>query len=411
MVVRSRRHRRDLLRRCSRGGRSRMRCSARRPSPTPRSGGRSIGVLRCVRRRRRPARASSATCWRGCARPGCWSTPSWPTGSSCKRGAPALQRGAGAGAVGASALAPGHDRPAAEEQRAWAARAARARRRASCSGCSVRPAGARRACSTPTSSTRRRRCQRAGARWASCASSRGSRPSSRQPTRRSWAPGWSAWRSSAGERRARQAGSRRGRSAVAARQARARAVRVRPAGRSLSGAGAPAAVPGRRGAPPAGRDVGPGARRAQDALAAERYLLYAMVSRPEELLVLSWHLADDDGEPTARSLFVDDVCDLFAEGSLEQRARRPTARPHRMWPRRPSLARREPATPDRRATAGRTARARLVGVLAGGVDLVSRALVCRTAARAGGDRPRPRAVRPRRSGPCRAEGHAGGARA
>src|SRR5271165_711018 len=52
----------------------------------------------------------------------------------------------------------------------------------------------------------------------------------------------------------------------------------------------------------------------EDALAAERYLLYAAVSRPEELLCLSWHLADDDGEPTARSLFVDDVCDLFLEG-------------------------------------------------------------------------------------------------
>lgn len=62
-----------------------------------------------------------------------------------------------------------------------------------------------------------------------------------------------------------------------------------------------------------------------DALAAERYLLYAIASRPEELLVLSWHVADDDGEPTARSLFVDDVCDLFAAGSLKQLARRPTA--------------------------------------------------------------------------------------
>ncbi len=52
----------------------------------------------------------------------------------------------------------------------------------------------------------------------------------------------------------------------------------------------------------------------EDALAAERYLLYAAVSRPQELLYLSWHLADDDGEPTARSLFVDDVCDVFLEG-------------------------------------------------------------------------------------------------
>ena len=61
----------------------------------------------------------------------------------------------------------------------------------------------------------------------------------------------------------------------------------------------------------------------EDPLAAERYLLYAAVSRPEELLVLSWHVADDDGEPTARSLFVDDVCDLFEESLGEQRLRRP----------------------------------------------------------------------------------------
>jgi hypothetical protein len=54
--------------------------------------------------------------------------------------------------------------------------------------------------------------------------------------------------------------------------------------------------------------------RPGDALAAERYLLYAAISRPRELLVLSWHTADDDGLPTARSLFVDDICDLFAGG-------------------------------------------------------------------------------------------------
>jgi ATP-dependent helicase/DNAse subunit B len=57
-----------------------------------------------------------------------------------------------------------------------------------------------------------------------------------------------------------------------------------------------------------------------DELAAERYLLYAAVSRPQELLVLSWHGSDDDGQPTPRSLFVDDVCDLFGAELLEQRA-------------------------------------------------------------------------------------------
>ena len=63
--------------------------------------------------------------------------------------------------------------------------------------------------------------------------------------------------------------------------------------------------------------------RQEDPLAAERYLLYAAVSRPEELLCLSWHVADDDGEPTARSLFVDDLCDLFTADLLERRRRRP----------------------------------------------------------------------------------------
>jgi ATP-dependent helicase/DNAse subunit B len=70
----------------------------------------------------------------------------------------------------------------------------------------------------------------------------------------------------------------------------------------------------------------------EDALAAERYLLYAAVSRPEELLFLSWHVADDDGEPSARSLFVDDVCDLFDARLFDGRTRRAlgTAEPSAM---------------------------------------------------------------------------------
>jgi ATP-dependent helicase/DNAse subunit B len=51
----------------------------------------------------------------------------------------------------------------------------------------------------------------------------------------------------------------------------------------------------------------------EDALAAERYLYYAAVSRPEERLFLSWHAADDDGAAAMRSLFIDDVCDLFED--------------------------------------------------------------------------------------------------
>jgi ATP-dependent helicase/DNAse subunit B len=61
----------------------------------------------------------------------------------------------------------------------------------------------------------------------------------------------------------------------------------------------------------------------RDTLAAERYLFYAAVSRPQERLFLSWHAADDDGETTSRSLFVDDVCDLFAPSLGERRVRRP----------------------------------------------------------------------------------------
>ena len=61
----------------------------------------------------------------------------------------------------------------------------------------------------------------------------------------------------------------------------------------------------------------------EDALAAERYLLYAAVSRPRERLFLSWHVADDEGAATSRSLFVDDVCDLFAPSLSQLRARRP----------------------------------------------------------------------------------------
>jgi ATP-dependent helicase/DNAse subunit B len=63
-------------------------------------------------------------------------------------------------------------------------------------------------------------------------------------------------------------------------------------------------------------------RRHEDTLDAERYLLYATVSRPEERLVLSWHGASDDGDPAVRSLFVDDVASLFGTQLWDRRARR-----------------------------------------------------------------------------------------
>ena len=37
--------------------------------------------------------------------------------------------------------------------------------------------------------------------------------------------------------------------------------------------------------------------------------------------MLSWHSCDDDGQSTPRSLFVDDVCDLFASGPARATAR------------------------------------------------------------------------------------------
>jgi ATP-dependent helicase/DNAse subunit B len=64
-----------------------------------------------------------------------------------------------------------------------------------------------------------------------------------------------------------------------------------------------------------------------EGLAAERYLLYAAVSRPQELLVLSWHACAEDGTPAARSLFVDDVCDLFEESLSAGTAHAPHGRP------------------------------------------------------------------------------------
>ncbi len=63
-------------------------------------------------------------------------------------------------------------------------------------------------------------------------------------------------------------------------------------------------------------------RGVADPLAAERYLLYALASRPRERLTLSWHNADEDGTPLARSLFVDDICDLFSPALGERLVRR-----------------------------------------------------------------------------------------
>jgi ATP-dependent helicase/DNAse subunit B len=51
----------------------------------------------------------------------------------------------------------------------------------------------------------------------------------------------------------------------------------------------------------------------EDQLDRERYLFYATVSRAERILYLSWRHSDEDGNPEARSFFVEDVRDLFGD--------------------------------------------------------------------------------------------------
>jgi ATP-dependent helicase/DNAse subunit B len=59
-----------------------------------------------------------------------------------------------------------------------------------------------------------------------------------------------------------------------------------------------------------------------DQLAAERYLFYALCSRPTACLRVSWHTASDDGEPAPASLFIDDLCDCFAPALYDERLTR-----------------------------------------------------------------------------------------
>ena len=51
----------------------------------------------------------------------------------------------------------------------------------------------------------------------------------------------------------------------------------------------------------------------EDQLDRERYLFYATISRAERLLFLSWRVSDEDGNPEARSFFIEDVADVFGE--------------------------------------------------------------------------------------------------
>ncbi len=60
----------------------------------------------------------------------------------------------------------------------------------------------------------------------------------------------------------------------------------------------------------------------EDALARERALFYASVSRPEQVLLLSWRSSDEEGNPLHASPFLDDVRACFTPALLEQRGRR-----------------------------------------------------------------------------------------
>src|SRR3954454_23036989 len=60
----------------------------------------------------------------------------------------------------------------------------------------------------------------------------------------------------------------------------------------------------------------------EDRLDRERSPVYSCVSRPQEVLFLSWRSSDEEGEPLVASPFLDDVRALFTDELWEQRGRR-----------------------------------------------------------------------------------------
>ncbi len=59
----------------------------------------------------------------------------------------------------------------------------------------------------------------------------------------------------------------------------------------------------------------------RDPVLEERYLFHACASRPTERLWLSWRSSDEDGHPSARSPFIDDVLDRLAPTPQEAERR------------------------------------------------------------------------------------------
>jgi len=63
-------------------------------------------------------------------------------------------------------------------------------------------------------------------------------------------------------------------------------------------------------------------RPREDAVATERYLFYACVSRATETVILSYRSSDEEGNPAVRSPFVADVAELMVDGWEQRRRRR-----------------------------------------------------------------------------------------
>ena len=73
----------------------------------------------------------------------------------------------------------------------------------------------------------------------------------------------------------------------------------------------PAAADCRRAAARARGGIGSGPAATSGFARGRALPALRLASRPQQRLILSWHTAGDDGAPRPRSLFVDDVCDLF----------------------------------------------------------------------------------------------------
>ena len=99
----------------------------------------------------------------------------------------------------------------------------------------------------------------------------------------------------------------------------------------------------------------------EDVLPRERYLLYAAVSRPEEVLFLSFRSSDEEGDPVQPSAFIDDVRALFTDELWERRGRRLLAEvtwPPGSAPTPHELRRARAAAEEQGAAAARRARER-----------------------------------------------------